>query len=90
MFGGPEVSYNQTHSARDWLSILRTPDTTQNLQRKSVDIGDNYSDHKHVSVHFLKFCFGRVVERNVTDSYSYFLYNTIRAKTSWEKKIFQE
>ena len=34
MFGGPEVSYNQTYSARDWLSILRTPYRTQNLQRK--------------------------------------------------------
>jgi hypothetical protein len=34
MFGGPEFSYHQTHSARDWLSILRTPYTTQNLQRK--------------------------------------------------------
>jgi len=34
MFGGPEVSYHQTHSARYWLSILRTPHTTQNLQRK--------------------------------------------------------
>jgi hypothetical protein len=34
MFGGPEVSYHQTHSATDWLSILRTPYTTQNLQRK--------------------------------------------------------
>jgi LPS sulfotransferase NodH len=34
MFGGPEVSYHQTHSARDWLSILRTPYTTQNVQRK--------------------------------------------------------
>jgi len=34
MFGGPEDSYQQTHSARDWLSILRTPYTTQNLQRK--------------------------------------------------------
>jgi hypothetical protein len=34
MFGGPEVSYHQTHSARDWLSILRTTYTTQNLQRK--------------------------------------------------------
>jgi hypothetical protein len=30
----PEVSYHQTHSARDWLSILTTPYTTQNLQRK--------------------------------------------------------
>ena len=28
------VSYHQTHSARDWLSILRTPYTTQDLQRK--------------------------------------------------------
>ena len=35
MFGGPKVSYHQTHSARDWLSILRTPNSTQNLQRKS-------------------------------------------------------
>jgi hypothetical protein len=34
MFGGPEVSYHQTHSARYWLSILRTPYTTQNFQRK--------------------------------------------------------
>jgi len=34
MFGSPEVSYNQTYSARDWLSILRTPYPTQNLQRK--------------------------------------------------------
>jgi hypothetical protein len=34
MFGGPEVSYHQTHSVRDWLFILKTPYTTQNLQRK--------------------------------------------------------
>jgi len=34
MFGGPEVSYHQTYSARDWLSILRTLYPTQNLQRK--------------------------------------------------------
>jgi len=34
MFGGPEVSYHQTYSARDWLSILRTPYPTQILQRK--------------------------------------------------------
>jgi len=34
MFGGVEVSYHQTYSARDWLSILRTPYPTQNLQRK--------------------------------------------------------
>jgi len=34
MFGGPEVSYQQTYSAGDWLSILRTPYPTQNLQRK--------------------------------------------------------
>jgi len=34
MFGGPEVSYHQTYSARDWLSILRTPYPTQDLQRK--------------------------------------------------------
>jgi len=34
MFGGPEVSYHQTYSARDWLSILRTPYPTQNLHRK--------------------------------------------------------
>ena len=33
-FGGPEVSYHQTYSARDWLSILRTSYPTQNLQRK--------------------------------------------------------
>jgi len=41
MFGGPEVSYHQTYSARDWLSILRTPYPTQNLQREDnikVDI----------------------------------------------------
>jgi len=34
MFGGPEVSYYQTYSARDWLSILGTPYPTQNLQMK--------------------------------------------------------
>jgi len=43
MFGGPEFSYHHTYSARDWLSILRTPYwlsilrtpyPTQNLQRK--------------------------------------------------------
>jgi len=34
MFGGHEVSYHQTYSVRDWLSILRTPYPTQNLQRK--------------------------------------------------------
>ena len=34
MFGGPEVKYHQTYSARDWLSIVRTPYPTQNLQRK--------------------------------------------------------
>jgi len=34
MFGGPEVSYHQTYSARDWLSILRTTYPTQNLQRE--------------------------------------------------------
>jgi len=34
MFGGAEVNYHQTYSARDWLSILRTPYPTQNLQRK--------------------------------------------------------
>ena len=34
MFGGPQFSYHQTYSARDWLSILRTHYPTQNLQRK--------------------------------------------------------
>jgi len=34
MFGGPEVSYHQIYSARDWLSNLRTSYPTQNLQRK--------------------------------------------------------
>jgi len=34
MFGGPEVNYHQTYSVRDWLSSLRTPYPTQNLQRK--------------------------------------------------------
>jgi len=34
MFGGPEVSYHQSYSARDWLSILRTHYPTRNLQRK--------------------------------------------------------
>jgi len=31
---GPDVSYHQTYSARDRLSIPRTPYPTQNLQRK--------------------------------------------------------
>jgi len=34
MFGSAEVSYHQTYPARVWLSILRTPYPTQNLQRK--------------------------------------------------------
>ena len=34
MFGSPEVSYQQTYSARDWLSIMRTAYPTQNLQKK--------------------------------------------------------
>jgi len=34
MFGGPEVSYHQTNSARDWFSILRTAYPARNLQRK--------------------------------------------------------
>jgi hypothetical protein len=34
MIRGPEVSYHQIYSARDWLSILRTPYPNQNLQRK--------------------------------------------------------
>jgi len=34
MFGSNEVSYHQTYSAKDWLSILRTTHPTQNLQRK--------------------------------------------------------
>ena len=34
IFGGPEVNYHQTYSATDWLSILRLPYPTQNLQRK--------------------------------------------------------
>jgi hypothetical protein len=34
MFGDREISFHQTHSARDWLSILWTLSTTQNLQRK--------------------------------------------------------
>jgi hypothetical protein len=37
VFGNTEVSYHQTYSARDWLSILRTPYPTQNLQRKYSD-----------------------------------------------------
>jgi hypothetical protein len=32
IFGSPEVNYHQTYSAKDWLSILRTPHPTQNLQ----------------------------------------------------------
>jgi len=35
MFGDPEVNYQQTFSARDWLSILRAPYPTQNLHRKN-------------------------------------------------------
>ena len=34
MFGGPELGYHQTYSARVWLSIVRTPYPTQNPQRK--------------------------------------------------------
>jgi len=35
MFGGHEFNYNQTYSATDWLSILRTLYPTQNLQKES-------------------------------------------------------
>ena len=34
MSGGPEIRYHQIYSVRDWLSILRTTYTAQNLQRK--------------------------------------------------------
>ena len=34
MFWVREISYHQTYSARDWLSILRTPYQNQNPQRK--------------------------------------------------------
>jgi len=34
MFGSPEISYYKTYSARDWLSILKTPYLTPKLQRK--------------------------------------------------------
>jgi hypothetical protein len=34
MFGSPEVSYHKTYSARDWLSILRTPYLTPKHQSK--------------------------------------------------------
>jgi len=34
MFGGPEVSYHQIYSARDWLSIVNTPYPAQSLQKK--------------------------------------------------------
>ena len=43
MFGGPGVSYHQTYSARDRLSVLRTTYPTQNLQRKHRI--DNTTDH---------------------------------------------
>jgi hypothetical protein len=39
--------------------------------KTAVDIGDNYPDHKHVSVHFLLFYIGRMVKTNVTDSDTY-------------------
>jgi len=43
MFGGPEVSYHQTYSARDGFSILRTNYATQNLQRKyRTDLHDKH------------------------------------------------
>jgi len=38
MFGSPEVSYHQTYSTKDWLSILRTSYPTQNLQRGSTGL----------------------------------------------------
>jgi len=47
MFGGPEVRYLQTYSARDWLSILRTPYPIQNLQRKHrTDLHRTTKDRK--------------------------------------------
>ena len=41
MFGGPEIRYHQIYSVRDWLSILRTTYTTQNLQRKRRTDGES-------------------------------------------------
>jgi hypothetical protein len=38
MFGCPEVSYRQLYRARDWVSILRTPYPTKNLQRKQIGL----------------------------------------------------
>ena len=55
MFGGPEVSYHQTYLARDWLSIIRTPYPTQNLQRKhrrSCNSGDG-TDQRLQSLMFM-------------------------------------
>jgi len=46
MFGGPEVSYHQTYSAREWLSILRTPYPTQSLQRNHRTDNHTTTDHK--------------------------------------------
>jgi hypothetical protein len=46
MFGSPEVNNHQTYSARDWLSILRTPYPTQNLQRNKE--GEQLEDRRNV------------------------------------------
>ena len=44
--GGPEVSCHQTYSARDWLSILRTPYPTQNFQRNHRTDGTGFNTCK--------------------------------------------
>jgi hypothetical protein len=55
MFWGPEVNYHQTYSAREWLSILRTPYPTQNLQRKHRTGSSNSGDGKDHRVQSLMF-----------------------------------
>jgi len=58
IFGGPEVRYHQTYTARDWLSILRTLYPTQNLQRKhrtDSQMGNNQSTVKHHLIYYFLF-----------------------------------
>jgi len=72
MFGSPEVSYHQNYSARDWLSILRTPHPTQNLQRKhGTDLqnnNNNNNNNKAIFFNIITYFCSRVVLENLTGS----------------------
>ena len=76
----PEVSYRQLYRARDWVSILRTPYPTQNLQRNVV------IEYKFYNLLFLQlwkisYSVGTACEQD--QSWSLLLYEEI-SSLRWE------